>query len=71
MSIVELFCDVDDFCQTWACYGLPLQLGPAKRGPKPSLVLSEIMTIMIHFFNNVYPPTLPRRRELSHDVPFN
>jgi hypothetical protein len=49
MSIVELFCDVDDFCQSWACYGLPLQLGPAKRGPKHSLGLSEIMTLMIHF----------------------
>lgn len=22
-------------------------------------------------FNNVYPRSLPRRRELSHDVPFN
>lgn len=54
MSIVELFCDVDDFCQTWVCYGLPLQLGQPKRGPKPSLVLSEIMTIMIHFHQSHY-----------------
>ena len=54
MSIVELFCDVDDFCQSWASYGLPLQLGQPKRGPQPSLVLSEIMTIMIHFHQSPY-----------------
>jgi hypothetical protein len=54
MSIVELFCDVDDFCQTWVCYGLARQLGQPKRGPKPSLVLSEIMTIMIHFHQSHY-----------------
>lgn len=54
MSIVELFCDVDDYCQTWAGYSLPLQLGQAKRGPKPRLVLSEIMTIMIHFHQSHY-----------------
>jgi hypothetical protein len=49
MSIVELFCAVDDFCQSWTCCGLALHLGQPKRGPKPCLVLSEIMTIMIHF----------------------
>jgi hypothetical protein len=54
MSILELFCDVDDFCQTWAGYGWPLQLGQPKRGPKPSLVLSEIMTIMTHFHQSHY-----------------
>jgi transposase len=54
MSIVELFCDVDDFCQSWANYGLPLQLGQPKRGPKPTLVLSEIMTILIHFHQSHY-----------------
>jgi len=54
MSIVELFCDVDDFCQTWACCGLPLQLGQPKRGPQPGLILSEIMTIMIHFHQSHY-----------------
>ena len=54
MSIVELFCDVDDFCQSWASYGLPLQLGQPKRGPKPTLVLSEIMTILIHFHQSHY-----------------
>lgn len=54
MSILEIFCDVDDFCQSWACYGLPWQLGQPKRGPKPTLVLSEIMTIIIYFHQSQY-----------------
>jgi hypothetical protein len=54
MSILELFCPVDDFCKTWAGYGLPLQLGQSKPGPKPTLALSEIMTIMIHFHQSPY-----------------
>jgi transposase len=54
MSILELFCCVDDFCKTWAEYGLPMQLGQPKPGPKPKLALSEIMTIIIHFHQSHY-----------------
>lgn len=54
MSILELFCCVDDFCKTWVEYGLPLQLGQPKPGPKPKLALSEIMTIIIHFHQSHY-----------------
>ena len=47
MSILELFCNVDDFCLWFARYASRYALGPmkAKRGPKPSLVMSEIMGI--------------------------
>jgi hypothetical protein len=58
MSILDLFCDVDDFCLEFAQSGQhrPRQLAPsgAKRGPKPTLVLSEIMTIIIHFHQSHY-----------------
>lgn len=54
MSILELFCDVDDFCKLMSRYEVPLQLGSPKRGPKPSLALSEIMTIIIHFHQSHY-----------------
>ena len=55
MSILELFCDVDDFCQ-WVSrwedaklYGLT-----GKRGPAPRLSMSEVMTILIHFHQSHY-----------------
>ncbi|MCL4303371.1 MAG: IS982 family transposase [Anaerolineae bacterium] len=54
MSILELFCGVDDFCQLMSRYEVPLQLGPPKRGPQPSLALSELMTIIIHFHQSHY-----------------
>jgi hypothetical protein len=56
MSILELFCDVDDFCLWFAGSELQRRLGATtgKRGPKPSLVLSEIMTIIIHFHQSHY-----------------
>lgn len=56
MSILELFCDVDDFCLWFARSARWYALGPAKnkRGPKPTLVLSEIMTIIIHFHQSRY-----------------
>jgi hypothetical protein len=56
MSILELFCDVDDFCLWLAQHNLPhqLSLAGAKRGPKPTLALSEIMTILIHFHQSHY-----------------
>jgi transposase len=56
MSILELFCDVDDFCLWLAQHQLWRQLGTggAKRGSKPTLALSEIMTIIIHFHQSHY-----------------
>lgn len=54
MSILELFCDVDDFCQEFASHQLGPQLGQGKRGPKPTLSLSEVMTIIIYFHQSHY-----------------
>lgn len=55
MSLVELFCDVDDFCQLYErTPQRQLGSGSAKRGPKPQLVLSEVMTIVIHFHQSHY-----------------
>ena len=55
MSLLELFCDVDDFCCTFEAWATTKQL-PAGgiRGPKPSLAASEIMTIVIHFHQQRY-----------------
>lgn len=55
MSLLELFCDVDDFCQHFEAWAKEKQL-PAggKRGPKPSLTTSEVMTMMIHFHQQGY-----------------
>ena len=56
MSITELFCDVDDFCQQfephWERYLLASGLRQRRR--KPRLSLSEVMTIMIHFHQSGY-----------------
>ena len=55
MSLLELFCDVDDFCCSFEAWANAQQL-PAgrKRGPKPALTASEIMTIIIHFHQQGY-----------------
>jgi hypothetical protein len=55
-SILELFCDVDDFCLGLTEHKVWRQLGTggAKRGPKPTLALSEMMTIIIHFHQSHY-----------------
>lgn len=56
MSIEELYCDVDDFCQLF----LPkwtrqrLQSGEQRRVRESGLSLSERMTIMIHFQQSQY-----------------
>ena len=56
MSLTELFCDVDDFCQAF----LPvweqkqLQSGQRKRLRKTQLSISEMMTIMILFHQSNY-----------------
>lgn len=56
MSLLELFCDVDDFCQTfepeWRRHLLESQHIRRKRAAQ--LTTSEIMTIMIHFHQSHY-----------------
>lgn len=55
-SLLELFCDVDDFCQAF----LPswqkqlLANGEIQRQRERSLRLSEVMTILIHFHQSHY-----------------
>lgn len=51
-QLVDIFCEIDDFCKELACYGKHYLLpGAAKgrRGPKQSLAISEIMTLLIMF----------------------
>lgn len=55
MSLLELFCDVDDFCQAFQrqqASQLPAQAGRSTR--QPSLSASEMMTIVIHFHQAGY-----------------
>lgn len=55
MSLLELFCDVDDFCQYWNA-GHPKKLSSkhGQRVRQPELSESEIMTIVIHFHQSGY-----------------
>ena len=56
MSLVEMFCNVDDFCQEyepkWEQY--QLENGLRQRRRKSRLSLSEVMTITIHFHQSNY-----------------
>ncbi len=56
LSLLELFCDVDDFCQRtapqWTVQGL--SDGRAHRDRATELSDSEIMTILIHFHQSQY-----------------
>lgn len=55
MSLLELFCDADDFCQQFDIWAKRQQLPVGKRrGPKPALSASEVMTIVIHFHQAGY-----------------
>jgi transposase len=56
MSLVELFCHVDDFCQTFepAWEHLQLSSGTKTRRRAGQLCLSEIMTLIIHFHQSSY-----------------
>jgi hypothetical protein len=56
MSLVELFIDVDDFCQVFEPRWKQYQLtnGLRQRNRKTQLSLSEIMTIIIHFHQSGY-----------------
>jgi hypothetical protein len=56
MSLLELFCDVDDFClefePKWQAH--LLNNGVKRRKRQVGLCLSEIMTILIHFHESRY-----------------
>jgi len=56
MSLLELFCAVDDFCHAYARQEAQQRLGSGRRarGPQPQLSQSEIMTIVIHFHQSHY-----------------
>ena len=55
MSLLELFVEVDDFVQKFEGWAAQQQLpGKAKRGPEPSLSVSEVMTLVIHFHQEGY-----------------
>ena len=55
MSILKLFCHVDDFCQWLVTRENAELLGVTrKRGPAPRLSLSEVLTILIHFHQSHY-----------------
>lgn len=56
MSLLELFCDVDDFMQAFIPYWQQklLETGDIKRPRKGQLTESEIMTIMIAFHQSHY-----------------
>ena len=55
MSILKLFCHVDDFCQWLVTRENAEQLGVTrKRGPAPRLSVSEAVTILIHFHRSHY-----------------
>jgi transposase len=55
MSLLELFVDVDDFCLGFELWASSQQLPePSRRGLKPRLSASEIMTIVIHFHQQGY-----------------
>ncbi len=55
MSLLELFVEVDDFVQKFEGWAAQQQLSDkAKRGPKPLLSVSEVMTLTIHFHQEGY-----------------
>ena len=55
MSLLKLFCDVDDFCLLFTLWQEHQLLGSShKPGPKPKLAASEIMTTIIYFHMSHY-----------------
>ena len=56
MSLLLLFCHVDDFCQRFEphWYREQRSIGPKRRRRAGKLCTSEIMTIMIHFHQSRY-----------------
>ena len=55
-NLLELFCDVDDFCQSFVPVWQKqlLSAGDIQRQRDRSLSISEIMTILIHFHQSHY-----------------
>lgn len=55
-SLLELFCDVDDFCQIFVPVWQKqmVSAGDFQRQRERSLSISEIMTILIHFHQSHY-----------------
>jgi transposase len=55
-NLTELFCDVDDFCQSFVPVWQKqmLSAGEIQRQRKRSLSISEIITILIHFHQSHY-----------------
>ena len=56
MSVLELFCDVDDFCRVFEPFWHKqlLRAGSKQRNRARELALSEIMTILILFHQSHY-----------------
>jgi hypothetical protein len=55
MSLTELFCHVDDFCQQFVPVWQREQLSSGKQRRRAgNLCLSEIMTFLIHFHQSHY-----------------
>jgi hypothetical protein len=54
MSLLEIFCAVDEFCVRMPKQQASHQIGKQQRGPQAGLWLSEIMTILIHFHQSHY-----------------
>jgi hypothetical protein len=54
MSVLELFCAVDDFCKVFEPAWQSHRLGQAERQRASGLCLSEVMTIVIHFHQSHY-----------------
>lgn len=54
MSLLEMFCDVDEFCVRMDAQQAAKQLGKGKRGVQANLCWSEVMTILIHFHQSHY-----------------
>lgn len=54
MSLLELFCAVDEFCVQIEANPGSKQIGKGKRGRQASLCWSEVMTIIIHFHQSHY-----------------
>ena len=76
MSLLELFCDVDDFCLEFEpkWHAQLLESGVKRRKRQGGLCLSEIMTILIHFHQSRYRDfksyyTLHVREHLSQEFP--
>ena len=62
--IVEVFCEVDDFCKAFLPQWEASLLGPggpAPRGPEPGLSSSEIITLLL----TVQASSISRARNVS------